>query len=150
MTWILNMRCRWPINSRTNCRFSDLLPCACPRFLYFWPLPSFCSVFECNSEFCLKFRRSFERNDLIVDIYRQIAANSIVSLPVHESIMLVDWLVVLGLSALWDSISVYIRPSPIEMEKEKRKIDERKNVQTTPTCTYWKRSRNLPFSNPNL
>ena len=77
-------------------------------------------------------------------------ANSIVSL--HESIML-DWLIVLGLSALWDSISVYIRPSPREMEKEKilrNLIDERKNVQTTPTCTYCKRSRTLPFPNPNL
>ena len=31
------------------------------------------------------------------------------------------WLVVLGLTALWDSISVYIEPSPKEREKEKRK-----------------------------
>ena len=31
------------------------------------------------------------------------------------------WLVVLGLTALCDSISVYIGPSPIEREKEKRK-----------------------------
>ena len=29
------------------------------------------------------------------------------------------WLVVLGLTALWDSISVYIGPSPREREKEK-------------------------------
>ena len=28
-------------------------------------------------------------------------------------------------------------------------IDERKNVQTTPTRTYCKRSRSLPYSNPN-
>ena len=31
------------------------------------------------------------------------------------------WLVVLGLTALRDSISVYIGPSPIEWEKEERK-----------------------------
>ena len=31
------------------------------------------------------------------------------------------WLVVLGLTALWDSISVYIGPSPKEREKEERK-----------------------------
>ena len=31
----------------------------------------------------------------------------------------VGWLVVLGLTALWDSISVYIRLSPREREKEK-------------------------------
>ena len=34
---------------------------------------------------------------------------------------LVGWLVVLGLMALRDSISVYIGPSPREREKEKRK-----------------------------
>ena len=34
---------------------------------------------------------------------------------------MVGWLVVLGLTALLDSISVYIGPSPKEREKEKRK-----------------------------
>ena len=33
----------------------------------------------------------------------------------------VGWLVVLGLTALTDSISVYIGPSPKEREKEERK-----------------------------
>ena len=33
----------------------------------------------------------------------------------------IDWLIVLGLTALWDSISVYIGPSPKEREKEERK-----------------------------
>ena len=33
----------------------------------------------------------------------------------------VGWLVVLGLTALLDSISVYIEPSPKEREKEERK-----------------------------
>ena len=45
------------------------------------------------------------------------------------------WLVVLGLTALWDSISVYIGPSPREREKEKRNDRREKNVQTTPTRT---------------
>ena len=31
------------------------------------------------------------------------------------------WLVVLGLTALWDSVSVYIGPSPKEREKEEGK-----------------------------
>ena len=35
--------------------------------------------------------------------------------------MLIGWLVVLGLTALWDSISVYIGPPPQEREKEKGK-----------------------------
>ena len=39
------------------------------------------------------------------------------------------WLVVLGLTALWDSISVYIGPSPKEREKEKRYDRREKNVQ---------------------
>ena len=34
---------------------------------------------------------------------------------------LVGRLVVLGVTALWDSISVYIGPSPKEREKEERK-----------------------------
>ena len=33
----------------------------------------------------------------------------------------IGWLVVLGLAALWDSISVYIVPSPGERAKEERK-----------------------------
>ena len=36
-------------------------------------------------------------------------------------LVLYGWLVVLGLAALCDSISVYIRPSPREREKEERK-----------------------------
>ena len=32
-----------------------------------------------------------------------------------------DWLVGLGLTALWEDISVYIGPSPKESEKEDRK-----------------------------
>ena len=36
------------------------------------------------------------------------------------SALRIGWLVVLGLTALWDSISGYIRPPPREKEKEKR------------------------------
>ena len=47
------------------------------------------------------------------------------------------WDSISGLTALWDSISVYIGRSPREREKEKRN-DRRvkKNVQTTPTYTH--------------
>ena len=33
---------------------------------------------------------------------------------------IVGWLFVLGFKALWDSISVYIGPSPKEREKEEK------------------------------
>ena len=42
------------------------------------------------------------------------------------------WLVVLGLTALIDSILVYIGPSPREREKEERNDRREKTVQTTP------------------
>ena len=38
---------------------------------------------------------------------------------------------------------------PKRGRKKREIIDERKNVQTTPTRTYCKRSRPLPYSNPN-
>ena len=60
----------------------------------------------------------------------------------------VGWLVVLGLTALWDSISVYIGPPPIEGERGE-KIAESKNAQTTPTRTYCQRNRPLPYYHPN-
>ena len=34
-------------------------------------------------------------------------------------------------------------------ERGEKRIDESKNVQTTPTRTYYKRSRPLPYCNPN-
>ena len=38
-----------------------------------------------------------------------------------------------------------------QRERERKEvIDERKNVQTTPTRTYCKRNRPLPYYNPNL
>ena len=63
-----------------------------------------------------------------------------------------SWLVgCFGFTALWGSISVYIRQPPKERERKRReRIDEiKKNVQTTPTCTCCKRSRPLPYCNPN-
>ena len=42
------------------------------------------------------------------------------------------WLVVLGLSAIWDSISVYIGPSPREREKEKRSDRREKKCPNNP------------------
>ena len=59
---------------------------------------------------------------------------------------MVGWLVgLMGLTALLDSISVYIGPSPKAGEKEERRIDETKKVQTTPTRTYCEHSRPLPY-----
>ena len=47
-------------------------------------------------------------------------------------IWLVGWLVVLGLTALWDSISVYIGPSPREREEEKRNDRREKKTSKQP------------------
>ena len=44
----------------------------------------------------------------------------------------VRWLVVLGLTALWDSISVYIGLSPREREKEKRNDRQEKKCPNNP------------------
>ena len=44
----------------------------------------------------------------------------------------VGWMVVLGFTALWDSISVYIGPSPREREKEEKMIDKRKKCPNNP------------------
>ena len=55
------------------------------------------------------------------------------------------WLIdCFGFNGLWDSSSVYIGPSP-----RGEMIDERKNVQTTPTRTYCKHSRPFPYNVPN-
>ena len=44
----------------------------------------------------------------------------------------IGWLVVEGLTALLDSISVYIGPSPREREKEKRSDRREKKCQNNP------------------
>ena len=58
------------------------------------------------------------------------------------------WLVVLDLTAFWDSISVYIGPSPKEREKQRGNDRREKIIPNTPTRTNSKRSRPLPYSNP--
>ena len=50
----------------------------------------------------------------------------------------VGWLVVLSLTALWDSILVYIGPSPKEREKEEKKdrmMRVKMSKQPTPTAS---------------
>ena len=57
---------------------------------------------------------------------------------------LIDWLVVLSLPALWDSILVHTEAIP--REKEKKRYDMEKNVQTTSTRTYSRHSRPLSYT----
>ena len=45
--------------------------------------------------------------------------------------------------------NLYRAFSQREGEREEKRIDESKNVQTTPTRTYYKHSRPLPYCNPN-
>ena len=61
-----------------------------------------------------------------------------------------DWLVgCFGVNGpLRQSISGRL-PERLRGRKKREMTDERKNVQTTPTRTYCKCSRPLPFSNPN-
>ena len=71
---------------------------------------TFSPFVSCFTNFVCQGRQKFKRCDLVY-----------------------VWLVVLGLTTLSDSISVFIGPSPRERERERRElIDERKNVQTTP------------------
>ena len=61
--------------------------------------------------------------------FRAFRPSCLLGLPIQIHVLwiiLVGWLF-LGLSAFWDSISVYIGPSPREGER-KEMIDERKNV----------------------
>ena len=64
---------------------------------------------------------------------------------------LADWLVgCFGLNGpLRQYFSLYRAVSQREGEREEKRIDESKKVQTTPTRTYYKRSRPLPYCNPN-
>ena len=65
--------------------------------------------------------------------------------------MLVGWLVgCFGFNGpLRQYFSLYRAVSQREGETKRKMIDERKNVKTIPTRTYCKRSRPLPYSNPN-
>ena len=62
-----------------------------------------------------------------------------------------SWLVgCLGFNGpLRQYFSLYRAVSQREGRKRKERIDENKNVQTSPTCTYCKCSRPLPYCNPN-
>ena len=62
-----------------------------------------------------------------------------------------DWLVgCFGFNGpLRQYFSLYRAISQREGEREERRIDESKNVQTTPTRTYYKRSRPWPYCNSN-
>ena len=72
------------------------------------------------------------------------------SFIVHYSVTVL-WLVgCLGFNGpLRQYFSLYWAVSQREGEGGEEKTDECKNVQTTPTCTYYKRSRPLPYCNPN-
>ena len=63
----------------------------------------------------------------------------------------VGWLVgCLGFNGpLRQYFSLYQAVSQREEEREEKRIDESKNVQTNPTRTYYKRSRPSPYCNPN-
>ena len=64
-------------------------------------------------------------------------------------LQLIGWLVVLGywpFETVFQSIS---GPLPKRGRKRRERIDESKHVQTTPTHTYCKRSRPLPYCYPN-
>ena len=54
-----------------------------------------------------------------------------------------------GTGSLPSTIAPPDHPLPERGGKKREVIDERKNVQTTPTRTYCKRSRPLPYYNPN-
>ena len=70
----------------------------------------------------------------------------VMSFPLHSAYLSqFGWLVVLGLTAfetVFQSISDRL---PERGRKKKEMIDKRKNVQTTPTCTYSKSRRPLPY-----
>ena len=68
--------------------------------------------------------------------------------PPPPPIKLVGWLV-WGLTAL-ETVFQYISGHlPKRGRERKERIDESKDVQTTPTRTYCKCSRPLPYCNPN-
>ena len=66
------------------------------------------------------------------------------------AISMLSWLVGcfgLNFETVFQSISGRL---PERGRKKREMIDKRKNVQTTPTRTYCKRSKPLPYSTPNV
>ena len=62
---------------------------------------------------------------------------------------MIGWLVVLSLTALETVCQSISGSLPKRGRKRRERIDESKNIQTTPTCTYCKCSRPLSYCNPN-
>ena len=77
-------------------------------------------------------------------------ASAVGPCPTEIQIVGFGWLVDFGLNGpLRQYFSLYRAVYQREGEREEKRIDESKNVQTTPTRTYYKRSRPLPYCNPN-
>ena len=63
---------------------------------------------------------------------------------------MVGWLVVLGLMALLDSISVYIRPSPRERENDKSNGRREIKCPNNPIGRFGIPQREIGISNKNI
>ena len=74
-------------------------------------------------------------------LQHQLSSTLVSSLFYICFVILVGWIFFGGLTAPWDCISVYTGPSPREGER----IDRQEKKKTTPTRTYCKRSRPLPY-----
>ena len=71
------------------------------------------------------------------------------SISYSSNSSVVGWLVGFGFNGPFRQyFSLYRAVSQREGERGER-IDKSKNVQTTPTCTYCKRNRPLPYCNQN-
>ena len=87
------------------------------------------------------------KNCVQLTYYRRIVTAA--SCPVaHSDTAVVGWLfwALRPIETVFQSISGRL---PERGRKKEEMTDERKNVQTTPTRIYGKRSKPLPYSNPN-
>ena len=71
----------------------------------------------------------------------------LVECPIHIHPLKNIWLV--GCFGFNGPLRQYFTLYRAVSQREGERIDERKNVQTTPTRTYCKRNRPLPYCNPN-
>ena len=130
-----------------NLRFEPLSETVAPRYLKLVTIPSFCSLTLISLWMSLAlFVISLVFSALISILY---LVQVLSRLWISSCSCRIGWLVVLVLTALWDSISVYIGPSPREREKEKRNDRREKKCPNTPARTYCKRSKPLPYSDLN-
>ena len=77
---------------------------------------------------------------------------ALISKSAGKVMAIVGWLLVgcFGFNGpLRQYFSLYRAVSQREGEREEKRIDESKNVQTTPTRTYYKRNRPLPYGHPS-